>query len=63
MAKLDKLAVAWMTRMTELVPDLELKSLDEFLLEYGPRLTAEEQVIGQAILDLYPEYGGENDPD
>jgi hypothetical protein len=34
-------------------PELELMSLDEFLTEYETVLTAEQRVLGKAILNLW----------
>ena len=55
-SKLDTLARAFMTAFPEHTP----MSLDEFLLEYQHHLTPETMRIGQAILQAYPEHGGQN---
>lgn len=36
-------------------------SLDEFLVQYD--LCEGDRMMGLSILALYPEYGGENDPE
>jgi hypothetical protein len=36
-------------------PELELMSLDEFLIEYETVLTAEQHTLGRAILALWYE--------
>jgi len=36
-------------------PELELMSLDEFLIEYETVLTHEQRVLGKAILALWDE--------
>lgn len=53
--ELDARARAFMAQR----PDLEAMSLDEFLTAHAADLTDDERAKGEEILELFPEFGGE----
>lgn len=58
-ARLDALACRYMDEIHDRCGHTP-KSLDEFLAEYP--LSKPDRKLGEMILGLFPEYGGENDP-
>ena len=61
-ARLDKLANLYMDELQDRC-SFTPTSLDEFLLKYGPEMGKVDYDRGQAILGLFPEYGGDCDPE
>lgn len=61
--RLDALAHTFMDICRDKTHGLREHNLDEFLKEYHLVLGHYDVILGKAILGLFPEYGGENDPD
>lgn len=62
MVRLDQLANHFMAELHDWC-GFESKSLDEFLIEYQDEMDDYSRQLGFLILNLYPKYGGENDPE
>ena len=62
MARLDQLTNHFMAELYDWCR-FEPKSLDEFLIEYQDEMDDYSRQLGFLILNLYPKYGGENDPE